>query len=368
MSSTTPLLHGFVAVVLGATLGVASAQTTTLPAPTTAKAIAKSNVVVLATGGTIAGAGASAANSATYQAAKVPVDKLLAGVPELADIANVRGEQVFQIASESFTNEKLITLGKRVAALAKDPGVDGIVITHGTDTIEETSFFLTLTVHTDKPIVIVGSMRPGTALSADGALNLYDAVAVAADRSSGGKGVLIVMNDDILSGRDSGKRINIKTNAFGSQWGALGSVVEGKTYWFRAPVKRHTMSSEFDIDTIGALPTVLIVYGSGEMGTAMAEAAGKAGAKAIIHAGTGNGSVPDYEVATLRKLRGDGVQIIRSARVPDGFVLRNAEQPDDKYDWVVAHDLNPQKAKILAALALTKTSDPKELQRIFWQY
>jgi len=334
----------------------------------TAQTAAKPTVVVLATGGTIAGAGASATNSATYQAAKVPVDKLIAGVPELAAVANLRGEQVFQIASESFTNEKLVTLAKRVSALAKDPGVDGIVITHGTDTLEETSFFLTLTVRTDKPIVVVGSMRPGTAMSADGMLNLYDAVVAAADKASRGKGVLIVMNDDILSGRDSGKRINIKTNAFGSQWGALGSVVEGKTYWFRAPVKRHTVASEFDIDKIDTLPMVSIVYGSGEMGTALAEAAGKAGAKAIIHAGTGNGSVPDYEVATLRKLRESGVQIIRSARVPDGFVLRNSEQPDDKYDWVVAHDLNPQKAKILAAVALTKTSDTKELQRIFWEY
>lgn len=329
---------------------------------------AKPNVVVLATGGTIAGAGASAANSATYQAAKVPVDKLIAGVPELADIANVRGEQVFQIASESFTNDRLVTLAKRVSALSKDPGVDGIVITHGTDTLEETSFFLTLVVHTDKPIVVVGSMRPGTAMSADGTLNLYDAVVVAGDKASRGKGVLIAMNDDILSGRDAGKRINIKTNAFGSQWGALGSVVEGKTYWFRAPVKRHTTGSEFNIDTIDKLPMVSIVYGSGEMGTAQVEAVGKAGAKAIIHAGTGNGSVPDYGVVPLRKLRAEGVHVIRSARVPDGFVLRNSEQPDDKYDWIVAHDLNPQKAKILAAVALTRTNDPKELQRIFWQY
>ena len=339
----------------------ACAQTPAAPAP-------KANIVVLATGGTIAGAGASAANSATYQAAKVPVDKLIAGVPELADLANVRGEQVFQIASESFTNDKLVTLGKRVAALAKDPGVDGIVITHGTDTLEETSFFLTLVVRTEKPIVVVGSMRPGTAMSADGTLNLYDAVAVAADKSSRGKGALIVMNDDILSGRDAGKRINIKTNAFSSQWGALGSVVEGKTYWFRAPVKRHTMASEFDIEKIDTLPMVAIVYGSGEMGTFAAEAAGKAGAKAIVHAGTGNGSVPNYGVDTLKALRAQGVHIIRSARVQDGFVLRNSEQPDDKYDWVVAHDLNPQKAKILAALALTKTSSTKELQRIFWEY
>ena len=352
------LMRGVVAAFLATSL---SAFAQTAPA-------AKANVVVLATGGTIAGAGASAANSATYQAAKVPVDKLIAGVPELADIANVRGEQVFQIASESFTNEKLVTLAKRVSALAKDPGVDGIVITHGTDTLEETSFFLTLVVRTDKPIVVVGSMRPGTAMSADGTLNLYDAVVVAAAKESRSKGVLIAMNDDILSGRDASKRINVKTNAFGSQWGALGQVIEGKTYWFRAPVKRHTMASEFDIDSITTLPMVSIVYGSGEMGTAMAEAAGKAGAKAVIHAGTGNGSVPDYGVETLKKLRASGVQIIRSARVPDGIVLRNSEQPDDKYDWVVAHDLNPQKAKILAAVALTKTNDPKELQRIFWAY
>jgi glutamin-(asparagin-)ase len=354
--------------VLGGCAAQPAATATAEPAAAAKATAAKANVVVLATGGTIAGAGASAANSATYQAAKVPVDKLIAGVPELADVANVRGEQVFQIASESFTNERLITLARRVSQLAKDPGVDGVVITHGTDTLEETAYFLTLVVHTDKPMVVVGSMRPGTAMSADGTLNLYDAVVLAADPEARGKGALVMMNDDILSGRDASKRINIKTNAFGSQWGALGSVVEGRSYWFRAPVKRHTNASEFDIDKITTLPMVSIIYGSGEMGTALVEAAGKAGAKAIIHAGTGNGSVPDYGVEGLRRLRAQGVQIIRSARVPDGFVLRNSEQPDDKYDWVVAHDLNPQKAKILAALALTVTSDTKELQRIFWQY
>lgn len=350
-------LRSLVAVLLSAAVGCVMAQ-----------AAAKPNVVVLATGGTIAGAGATAANSATYQAAKVPVDKLIAGVPELADVASVRGEQVFQIASESFTNERLVVLAKRVAQLARDPAVDGIVITHGTDTLEETSFFLTLVVHTDKPIVMVASMRPGTAMSADGMLNLYNAVVLAGDKESRGKGVLISMNDDILSGRDAAKRINIKTNAFSSQWGALGMVVEGRSYWFRAPAKRNTMTSEFDIDKIDALPNVQIVYGSGNMGTDLYEAAAKSGAKAVIHAGTGNGSVADYAVETLRKIRAQGMQVIRSSRVADGFVLRNSEQPDDKYDWVVANDLNPQKAKILAAVALTKTSDTKELQRIFWQY
>lgn len=346
-------------------LGFAPAQSALAQAATAAKA----QVVILATGGTIAGAGASAANSATYQAAKVPVDKLLASVPELGNLANVRGEQVFQIASESFTNEYLVKLAKRVSALAKQSDVDGIVVTHGTDTLEETAYFLNLTVHTNKPIVVVGSMRPGTALSADGALNLYNAVATAASPSSAGKGSLVVMNDEINSGRDVAKSVNIRTEAFKSPWGDLGMVVEGKTYWFRAPVKRHTTNSEFDIDKIDALPQVDIAYGYGNANDIAYKAFAANGAKALIHAGTGNGSVANQVVPALRELRAKGIQIIRSARVVGGgFVLRNAEQPDDQYDWVVAHDLNPQKARILAALALTRTNDSKDIQRIFMEY
>lgn len=326
------------------------------------------NVVILATGGTIAGAGASAVNSATYAAAKVGVEKLIAGLPELSKVANVRGEQVFQVASESLTNDNLLTLAKRVSALSKQSDVDGIVITHGTDTLEETAYFLTLTVHTSKPIIVVGSMRPGTALSADGALNLYNAVNVAGSKDAMGKGVLVTMNDNIDSGRDVSKNVNIKTNAFSSQWGPLGMIVEGRNYWFRAPVKRHTMNSEFDIDSISALPPVEIAMGYEGVSSVAIDAIAKSGAKALIHGGTGNGSVADRIVPNLQKARADGVIVIRSARVPDGFVIRNAEQPDDKYDWVVAHDLRPQKARILAMVALTKTSNTKELQRIFWEY
>lgn len=328
----------------------------------------KPNVVILATGGTIAGAGASALNSATYAAAKVPVDKLLAGLPELANVANIKGEQVSQIASESFTNDNLLKLGKRISALVKQPDVDGIVVTHGTDTLEETAYFLNLVIRTNKPIVVVGSMRPGTALSADGALNLFDAVSVAASKDAAGKGVLVTMNDEIQSGRDVSKTINIKTEAFKSQWGPLGMVVEGNNYWFRAPVKRHTLQSEFNIDEMDALAPVEVVYGYGNVSRTALDAVGKSGIKAVIHGGTGNGSVADRIVPALQDVRARGIQVIRSSRVADGFVLRNAEQPDDKYDWVVAHDLNPQKARILAAVAMTKTLDSKELQRIFWQY
>lgn len=327
------------------------------------------NVVILATGGTIAGAGASAANSATYQAAKVGIEQLIAGVPELSQLANVRGEQVMQIASESITNDNLLQLGRRVAELADSKDVDGIVITHGTDTLEETAYFLNLVEKTDKPIIVVGSMRPGTAMSADGMLNLYNAVAVASSKDARGKGVLVTMNDEIQSGRDVSKMVNIKTEAFKSAWGPLGMVVEGKSYWFRLPAKRHTMDSEFDIKTIKSLPDVEIAYSYGNVSDTAYKALAQSGAKAIIHAGTGNGSVSSRVVPALQALRKDGVQVIRSSHVnAGGFVLRNAEQPDDKYDWVVANDLNPQKARILAMVALTKTNDSKELQRMFWEY
>ncbi|MBS1208137.1 MAG: periplasmic L-asparaginase [Proteobacteria bacterium] len=328
----------------------------------------RAHVVVLATGGTIAGAGADAANSATYQAAKVPVDKLIAGIPELAKVADVTGEQVFQIASESFTNDNLMILGRRVSALLKDPKVDGVVITHGTDTLEETAFFLNLVIHSDKPIVVVGSMRPGTAISADGALNLLDAVSVAANPESRGRGVLVVMNDQIDAARDVTKTINIKTNAFVSQWGALGMIVEGKSYWFRKVDKKHTINSEFDIDRLKELAPVEIAYAYGNVGKEAYSAFAAAGAKAIIHAGTGNGSVANRMVPVLRDLQDHGVQIIRSARVWGGFVLRNAEQPDDQYGWVVAHDLNPQKAKILASVAIASGMDAKALQKAYWEY
>lgn len=329
----------------------------------------KPNVVILATGGTIAGAGADVTNSATYQAAKVPVDQLIAGIPQLANVANITGEQVFQIASESFRNENLLTLGKRVAALAKRDDVDGIVITHGTDTTEETAYFLNLTVHTDKPIVVVASMRPGTAMSADGTLNLYDAVSVAGSKDARGRGVLVVMNDEINSGRDVAKSVNIKLEAFKSPWGPLGLIVEGKNYWFRKLDKRHTTNSEFDIEKINSLPLVEVAYAGGNVNDTAYRAFAKAGAKAIVHVGPGNGSVAGSLVPVLQELHSKGIQIIRSSHVnAGGFVIRNAEQPDDKYDWLVAHDLNPQKARILASVALTATNDTKELQRIFWEY
>ncbi len=328
----------------------------------------KANIVIIGTGGTIAGAGASATNTAAYQSAVVPVDKIIASVPEISKVANVKGEQIFQIGSESFNNERLLKLGKRVSELLKQPDVDGIVITHGTDTIEETAYFLNLTLKSDKPVVVVGSMRPGTALGADGALNLYDAVLVASNPASKGKGTLAVLNDEIHTGRDVTKSNTFKAETFRSPFGPLGYVVEGRTLFYRLPARPHTTQTEFDIDKIDKLPEVAVVYAYGNVNPASIDAAVKNGAKAIVYAATGNGSVGDYMVEPLKAARAKGVQIVRASRTGSGVVVRNAEQPDDKYDWVVTDDQLPQKARILTALALTKTNDSKELQQIMWKY
>ncbi|WP_454737129.1 asparaginase [Cupriavidus necator] len=328
----------------------------------------KANIVIVGTGGTIAGAGAAATNTAAYQSAVVPVDKIIASVPEISRVANVKGEQVFLIGSESFNNERLLKLGKRVSALLKQPDVDGVVITHGTDTIEETAYFLNLTLKSDKPVVVVGSMRPGTALGADGALNLYDAVLVASSPESKGKGTLVVLNDEIHTGRDVTKANTFKVETFHSPFGPLGYVVEGRTLFFRLPARPHTMQTEWDIDKIDKLPEVAVVYAYGNVNPASVEAAVRHGARAIVYAATGNGSVGDYMVEPLKAARAKGVQIVRASRTGGGVVVRNAEQPDDKYGWLVTDDQIAQKARILMALALTGTSDNKELQKIFWKY
>lgn len=347
---------------------LAGAACLALVAAAPAFAADKPHVVIVATGGTIAGAGASAGNTASYEAGKVGVDALIAAVPQMADVADVTGEQVFKINSDDFTDDKLVTLGKRVSALLKQEDVDGVVITHGTDTLEETAFFLNLVLHSDKPVVVVAAMRPSTAISADGPLNLLDAVTVAASPEARGKGVLVTMNDTIQSGRDITKRVNVVPSAFHDQWGPLGMIVEGKSYWFRAPVKRHGLDSEFDIDAIDSLPLVTIAYGSGNIIPQVFDAMVAAGAKGIVIAGVGNGSIPTYLVDELKKLRGDGIEIVRSSRVGDGIVLRNAEEQDDENDWVVANDLNPQKARILTALAIEEGAGSADLQRMFYDY
>ena len=328
----------------------------------------KPNIVIIGTGGTIAGLGSSSVNVSAYQSAVVAVDKLIAAVPEIQNIANIKGEQIFQIGSESYNNERLLKLGKRVAELLNSKDVDGIVITHGTDTIEETSYFLNLTLKSNKPVVLVGALRPGSAMSADGPLNIYNAVLAVTDKNAVGKGVLVVINDEIHSARDVTKTNTTKVEAFRSLYGPLGTVVEGKPSYYRLLARPHTTQTEFDISKIESLPEVGVVYAHGNMSRVPYDAFANAGFKGIIHVGTGNGSVADILVPVLHEVRSKGIIIVRASRTGSGSVVRNGEINDDEYDYVVVNDQNPAKARILLALALTKTTDTKVLQEIFWKY
>ncbi|AKN68338.1 L-asparaginase [Herbaspirillum seropedicae] len=345
-------------MVLLCLVAAAAAQAQNLP-----------NVVILATGGTIAGTGATTTTTVGYTAAKVGVDALIAAVPELKKVANVRGEQVMQIASENMNNDAWLKLGKRVNTLLAQSDVDGIVITHGTDTIEETAYFLDLVVKSKKPVVIVGAMRPSTAISADGPINLYNAVLLAGSKEAIGKGVLVTLNDQINAGREVTKTNTSTLDTFKTpELGFLGYIQGSKPYFYRQSTRKNTVDTPFDIMNLDKLPQVDIVYGYANMNPIALNAFVAAGAQGIIHAGVGDGSLNNTVVPSLTEARKKGVVIVRSSRVGQGIVARNGEADDDKLDFVVSDTLNAQKARILLMLALTKTTDTKEIQKMFWEY
>jgi len=328
----------------------------------------KPRVVILATGGTIAGSAASQ-TQAGYSSGQVGVEVLIDAVPQLSDLADVSGEQIANVGSQNMNDEVWLKLAKRINELGRSSEVDGVVITHGTDTMEETAYFLNLVVKTDKPVVLTGSMRPSTALSADGPLNIFNAVAVAADRAARGRGVLVVANDSIHGARAIIKSNTTHVETFLSpQRGLIGSVQYGKTLYFRGPYALHTTRSEFSVEGLDKLPRVDIVYIYEDVSGDLIEAAVKAGAKGIVTAGVGNGNMTDSALQALVHAATQGVVCVRSTRVPTGFVGRNVEVDDDETGLVASYEHNPQKARVLLRLALTKTTDPVQIQDYFARY
>jgi len=326
-------------------------------------------IVILATGGTIAGTAGTSTQMVGYQAAKVGVEGLIAAVPGLTAVADVKGEQVMQVASQDITLENWMTLWERVTAVLAKPEVDGVVITHGTDTMEETAYFLNLTVKSRKPIVLTGAMRPSTAISADGPINILNSVALAASPDSAGKGVMICMDDQISAAREATKTNTYNVDTFKSRdTGFLGLMQSHSPLFYRLPTRRHTVASEFDISSVKSLPRVAAILGlAGSRGISV-DVAVAAGVKGLIYAGAGDGSVSKYVLPTLEDARKKGIIVVRSSRTGSGAVERNGEVDDDKYDFVTADNLTPQKARILLMLALTKTTDTKEIQRMFGEY
>jgi L-asparaginase len=326
-------------------------------------------VMILATGGTIAGSGATSTTTVGYTAATAGVDTLINAVPELKKLATIKGEQVFQIASENMNNDYWLKLAKRVNQLLAQNDVDGVVITHGTDTIEETSYFLDLVVKSRKPVVVIGAMRPPTAMSSDGPINLYNAVILAGSQEAIGKGVLVALNDEINAARDVTKANTATLSTFRSpELGLLGYMQDNKPHFYRASTRKHTADSEFDVTNLDTLPAVDIIYGYANMNRLALDAFIAAGDKGIVHAGVGDGSLANAVKPGLIEARQKGVIIVRSARVGNGIVARNGEANDDELDFVVSDTLNPQKARILLMLALTKTNDTTEIQRMFYTY
>lgn len=326
------------------------------------------DVVILATGGTIAGSAATGAQ-AGYTSGQVTIDAMINSVPELKKIANLSGEQISNVGSQDMTFDIMMKLAKRIAELAATGKAEGIVITHGTDVLEETAYFLNLVVKADLPIVMVGSMRPSTAISADGPLNLYNAVAVAADSKVRGYGVLVVMNDNIHSAQNLIKMNTTSVQTFMSpDKGAIGRTNYGVNVFYRKPLAKYGSLSEFSVDGVQALPRVDIVYGCADMSPDLIDASVEKGAKGIVIAGVGNGNMNKASLEACRRAASKGVVVVRSTRVATGSVGRNVEVDDDKLGLIASYDLNPQKARILLALALLKKRSPDDLQGLFYQY
>ncbi|AKH88738.1 L-asparaginase 2 [Edwardsiella tarda] len=329
-------------------------------------ALALPSITVLATGGTIAGGGDSATQS-NYTAGKVGVEALVDAVPQLKKIADIKGEQLVNIGSQDMNDQVWLKLAKKINAECSK--TDGFVITHGTDTMEETAYFLDLTVKCDKPVVLVGAMRPSTAMSADGPFNLYNAVITAADPASANRGVLVAMNDTVLDARDVTKTNTTGVETFKSvNYGPLGYIHNGKIDYQRAPERKHTTQTPFDVSKLTSLPKVGIVYNYANASALPVEALVKDGYQGIVSAGVGNGNMYKTVFDALANAAHDGVAVVRSSRVPSGATTQDAEVDDAKYGFIASGTLNPQKARILLQLALTETKNPQQIQKIFNTY
>jgi L-asparaginase len=327
------------------------------------------HIVILATGGTIAGVQPKE-GEAGYKSGSLSIDSLIKGAPGIEKLARLDGEQIASIGSQDMNDVVWGKLAKRANELLAQPDVDGIVVTHGTDTMEETGFFLGLVLRSDKPVVLVGSMRPATSASADGPLNLLNGVAVAADPESKGHGVMVVVNDEIHTGRDVHKTHTTAVNTFVSVTrGTVGKVYYGKVKYGYTPSYRHTVRSEFATAPRSVYPPrVDIVFAHEGADGTMVKCAIAAGAKGIVLAGVGDGNATTDMINALAEAAKSGIVVVRASHVGFGMVRRNVELDDDKLGFVAGMDLNPQKARVLLRVALTLTNDVKQIQKYFEEY
>src|SRR4249919_1074273 len=324
--------------------------------------------IILATGGTIAGAGASA-DRAGYTAGKIPIDDLIGSIPSVKKIASITGEQIASVGSQDMTIDIWKKLTVRINEIAKNKEADGIVITHGTDTQEETAYFLDLALTTDIPVVLTGSMRPATAISADGPKNLYDAITIAANPKSKGRGVLVSFNEGIYDARDVMKLSTTKTNAFGSpNTGPVGQAYDGRVEYYLKSEREVKPNQPITITADTKLPRVDIVYMYADAPPDEIDMLVSKKVDGIVIAGVGNGNFNKAYTEAVKRAVAAGIVVCRASRTPSGRVVLHDEINDDELGTIVSDDLTPQKARILLMLGLTKTNDKKQLQDLFFKY
>jgi L-asparaginase len=326
---------------------------------------------LILTGGTIDSVGTDRLDLAWYIEANKRLNKgeLLKQIPELKSIAAVDEIPFRRLSSQALTDKDWLDLVREIHKIFDKGRADGIVITHGTNTLEETAYFLNLTLKTDKPVVLVGAMRPSSAIGADGYLNLLNAVLVAADPASRNRGCLVVLNDTIYGARDVTKNATYRVDAFQSRdLGPLGFAdADGKVIFYHSPARQHTLATEFDVRALTSLPRVDIALSYVNADGAMIEAAVKAGAKAIVSAATGAGRPTPAEDEALDKAHKDnGLVVCICSRIASGRVVRSPGLA--KRGFVAGDNLPPWKARILLSLALTRTQNADDIQRMFDTY
>ena len=317
------------------------------------------SVAMFTTGGTIQSKGANRQKLMEYSDGKVTPQELLDDLPELQTLANLSVTEISNIGSGGMNTKLLLKLAKGINAALAKPDVAGAVVTHGTGTLEETAYFLNLVVKSDKPVVVVGAMRPFTAVSRDGPFNLYNAVRVAASPKAKGFGVLIMLNDEINAARDTTKTNTYRMETFVARdMGPLGYADSDQIVFYRRPVYRHTFKSEFDISKLDDLPRVDVTYAYQESDGAAIDAFVAAGAKGVVLTGS--------DADAIKRGQSKGVVFVSSDRKGAGRVAESEKQMAKGI--ATADNLGPHKARILLRLALTRTTDPKEIQRMFNEY
>lgn len=325
-------------------------------------------VLILATGGTIAGAG-QAADRAGYQAGALPINDLLNAVPEIHKVAKITGEQISSVGSQDMGITIWLKLAQRINdAFAKNEA-DAVVITHGTDTKEETAAFLNWCIKYDKPVVITGSMRPATAISADGPKNLLDAVIVAANPASVGKGPMVVFSENIFDARDVTKTSTTHVEAFNApNTGPIGQVYDGKVIYYQTNTRKSDKNTPFDVKGLTNLPKVEVVYMYADADPVVIDALVAKKVDGLVIAGVGNGNFSKAFYLAIERAVKAGVVVVRASKCYAGRVVLEDEVDDEKLGTIVSDDLNPAKARVLLMLGLTKTKDKKQLQQYFFEY